>query len=252
MRIVWSWLAEWVDVSGLPPEAVAEALTAAGLPVEDMRMLAPEVSGVVVGLVRTCEPHPRADRLRVCTVDVGEPQPLTLVCGAQNVAAGQSVAVARVGAMLPQGEIREAEIRGVKSQGMICSATELGLDVRMLTDQPADGILVLRDVPVGADVVDVLALKDTVLEVELTPNRGDCLSVRGIAHEVAALFDRDLIVPSPVAPEVAQGALESLRVSAQTALCSAYCGQVVTHVAARPSPHWLQMRLYACGIRSLG
>jgi len=252
MRIVWSWLAECVDVSGLRPEAVAEALTAAGLPVEDLHQISPDVAGVVVGLVRTCEPHPRADRLRLCAVDVGEQEPLQLVCGAPNVAAGQLVAVARVGAMLPQGEIREAEIRGVVSQGMICSAAELGLDVRLLTEQRADGILVLRDAVVGADVSELLALRDTVLEVELTPNRGDCLSVRGIAHEVAALFDRDLILPAPTPPAVADTGADALQVVVQTPLCSVYCGQVVTHGAARPSPHWLQMRLYACGMRSLG
>ncbi|MHB1684691.1 MAG: phenylalanine--tRNA ligase subunit beta [Bacilli bacterium] len=254
MKITWNWLSEYVDLQGLTPEKVAADLTNAGIPVESLAPVATGVEKVVVGHVKSANPHPNADRLRVCTVAVGAAADLTIVCGAANVAAGQRVPVALIGARLPQGSIGKSTLRGVTSEGMICSASELGLDVRLLSKEQTTGIFVLPgDAPVGESIVEYLQLSDIVMELELTPNRSDCLSLRGVAFEVAALYSRAVSMRAPELRTLSQEEQEGqpLQVEIATDKCTAYAGQVVSGLSLRPSPLWMQMRLLAVGVRPI-
>ncbi len=251
MKITWNWLSQYVDLQGLTPEQVAEDLTNAGIPVEYLAPVATGIENVVVGHVKSANQHPNADRLRVCTVAVGAAEDLTIVCGAANVAAGQRVPVALAGARLPQGPIGKSTLRGVASEGMICSASELGLDVRLLPKDQTTGIFVLpADAPVGESIVEYLELSDMVMELELTPNRSDCLSLRGVAYEVAALYSRKVSMQAPQLRTPPQ-AERPLKVEIATDRCMAYAGQVVSGLSLRPAPLWMQMRLLAVGVRPI-
>jgi phenylalanyl-tRNA synthetase beta chain len=246
MRVPLRWLAEWI---ALPDEAALLArLTQGGLEVEEVVRVGPDLSGVRVGHVLTCEKHPQADRLSLCRVDLGEAEPAQIVCGAPNVAAGQKVAVVSPGARLPDGrKLQKAKIRGVTSHGMICSAAELGLA------EQADGILVL-DVaaPAGAPVDSVLAVGERVVDLALTPNRGDCASLLGVAREVRAHFGGDVEIPPTEAPEQGPSAAADLRVEiADPAGCLRYTARLVRGVRVGSSPAWLQQRLEAAGMRPI-
>jgi phenylalanyl-tRNA synthetase beta chain len=189
MKISESWLRSWVNPS-LDSEALAHQLTMAGLEVDSNDPIAPPFHGVVVGEVLTVVQHPDADRLRVTTVNVGTAnggEPLQIVCGAPNVAVGLKVPVAMIGAVLPKDfKIKPSKLRGVDSQGMLCGATEIGLD------DGVDGLMVLpADAPIGQDIREYLRLDDRILELGITPNRGDCLSVKGLARELAVLNSND-------------------------------------------------------------
>lgn len=255
MKITWNWLSEYVDLSGLTPEQVARGLTDAGIPVEWMEPFAKGVQGVVVGLVRSVRPHPDADRLRVCEVEVGDDHPLTIVCGAANVAAAQKVPVAVVGARLPGGAIGRSKLRGIVSEGMICSAGELGLPVRLMAKEQTEGIFVLpADAPIGHDIADYLSLSDCVMDLELTPNRSDCLSLRGVAYEVGAIFRRAVQMPDAVLADARpsdSGPSVALSARVDTEHCRAYAVQAVAGLATGPSPIWMQMRLLAVGVRPI-
>jgi phenylalanyl-tRNA synthetase beta chain len=247
MRFSEAWLREWVDPP-LDTQALADQLSLSGLEVDAVEAAAPHFSGVVVGHVQQVEPHANAEKLRVCQVDLGDGVPVGIVCGAANVAAGQRVAVAAVGARLPGDfKIKRAKLRGVESNGMICSASELGLA------ESSDGILVLPgDAPVGEDLRAWMALDDHCIELDLTPDRADCLSVAGVAREVAVLNRVDLHVPriEPVA------ALSEARVPVQLmapAACPRYLCRVVRNLDPRAAtPLWMQERLRRSGLRSLG
>jgi phenylalanyl-tRNA synthetase beta chain len=246
MRVALSWLAEWIDVP--PVDALCERLTTAGIEIESVERTGPDLSGVRVGHVVARERHPDADKLSLCRVDVGEGDPLEIVCGAANVAAGQRVAVALVGVELPGGlRIKKSKIRGVVSNGMICSARELGLG------ESHDGILVLNaSAPVGKPLPEVLRTGDTVLDFELTPNRGDWASMLGIAREVRALFGGELRFP-PLAPrESGEAAAKRVSVAIDDrAGCSRYAARVVRGVRVGPSPKWVVDKLEAAGVRSI-
>lgn len=247
MRISNQWLLEWVD-HGLLPEELGHRLTMAGLELDALEPAAPAFSGVVVGAVLDVAPHPDADKLRVCRVEHGSGMPVQVVCGAPNVAEGMRVPFAPIGAVLPGDfKIRKAKLRGVESFGMLCSASELGLA------ESSEGLMPLpNDLVAGTDLRDVLGLDDTVLEVDLTPNRADCLSMAGIAREVAAITQRPLCVPriDPVAP-VVDDRFPVLIEAADD--CPVYAGRVVRGVdPAAPTPLWMRERLRRAGIRSLG
>ncbi|MGH8188346.1 MAG: YtpR family tRNA-binding protein, partial [Steroidobacteraceae bacterium] len=186
MRVSLQWLREWVD-TGDDVRGLAHALTMAGLEIEAVEPAAPPLPGIVVGEVRAVAKHPDAEKLSVCRVWNGREE-LQVVCGAPNVRAGMKAPLALVGAKLPNGiEIKHAKLRGVESVGMLCSARELGLseDAAGLFDLPAE-------LPAGQDLVGALGLNDTIFGVNLTPNRGDCMSVAGVAREVAALRKQPL------------------------------------------------------------
>jgi phenylalanyl-tRNA synthetase beta chain len=244
MRFSQRWLQEWVDC-GWDLETLVHRLTMAGLEVEGTEFLGQGLDQVRVGLIESCDQHPDADRLSLCTVDAGEGDKRTIVCGATNMGPGDRVPVAIPGAVLPNGlKIKKSKLRGQVSEGMLCSATELGLA------EEAEGLMILpADAPVGAPIADYLELDDTVVEVDLTPNRGDCLSMAGIAREVAALSDRPLTGPAMAAVPGEIDAQRAVRLEAGED-CPRYLGRVVQGVdPARPTPLWLAERLRRSGIR---
>ncbi|MFQ5696939.1 MAG: phenylalanine--tRNA ligase subunit beta [Myxococcota bacterium] len=247
MRVSLGWLAEWVDLPS--PDRLAETLTLAGLEVEALERSGPDLSGIVVGRVVDCRAHPDADRLRVCEVDWGQAEPAHVVCGAPNVAAGQLIAFVPAGQRLPDGtRLKRARIRGQVSEGMICSDRELGLG------EDQSGIRVLdADATVGAPLAEAIECGDTVLDVAITPNRGDCASMLGIAREVQALFGGELRLPE-IAPEVEQGAPAAQAIGVRIsdrAGCPRYAARVVRGVRVGPSPEALRARLEAAGHRSI-
>ena len=246
MQFPESWLRTFADPD-LESQALADCLTMAGLEVEDAEPAAPPFSGVVVARIASVEPHPNADKLRVCRVDDGSGEPLQIVCGAPNAAEGLKVPLARLGAKLPGGfAIGMARMRGVESSGMLCSARELGLS------QEHDGLLVLDDaLPVGQDIRQALDLDETVFTLKLTPNRADCLSILGVAREVAALTGATLTVPEYVPVPVTLEERLPVRVK-DADLCGRFTGRVIRGVNARAqTPAWMKSRLERAGQRSL-
>ncbi|MGR8949632.1 MAG: phenylalanine--tRNA ligase subunit beta [Gammaproteobacteria bacterium] len=245
MKLSVNWLSQWTEHDGNIP-ALCDALTMAGLEVDGVETVGEGLTNVVVGQVESREQHPDADKLSVCQVFDGETTQ-TVVCGAPNVAAGQFVAYARPGAALPNGmKLKVAKLRGVESHGMLCSAAELGLG------DSADGIMVLpQDAPVGTSLIDYLKLNDEIIDVDLTPNRGDCLSVLGIAREVALL--RGQSKPEPSVPAVPPAIEDRFPVSLEApASCPKYAGRVIKGVnAAAPTPIWLSEALRRAGVRSI-
>ena len=245
MKITLNWLREYVDVDSTPEELV-HRLTMAGLEAESVEDLGARLSGIVVGRVLESDPHPKADRLSVCRVDIGRPEPARIVCGAANVAAGQMVPVVLPGCALPDGtRIERVELRGIRSEGMICSEAELGLG------EDDEGILVLPgDCRAGSPMAEAAGLDDVVMDFEVTPNRPDCLSVAGIAREVAALTGARLRLPVPDLCESGEPAAVSTGVEIEDADgCPRYVARVLRQVAVGPSPRWLQDRLRAVGQR---
>jgi phenylalanyl-tRNA synthetase beta chain len=246
VRVSLNWLKEFVDIQ-IPAHELADRLTLAGIAVDRVDEPGKDVSGVITGRVSAVLPHPNADRLVITRVDTGTEE-LQIVTGATNFNAGDVVPVAPVGATLAGGVvIRRAKLRGVESEGMLCAADELGMG------DDHEGIVILPpDTPVGIDARPVLGLDDQVLELDLTPNRGDCLSVRGVAREVAALLKLPLKTPEPVFPELAEGAADLIRVTIEDpTLCGRYVARLLVDVKVGPSPFWLQRRLLVAGMRPI-
>ncbi|MEL6159280.1 MAG: phenylalanine--tRNA ligase subunit beta [Cyanobacteria bacterium J06554_11] len=254
MRVSVNWLKELVEFD-LSPEALAEALTMAGFEVEDIEDRQSWAEGVVVGRVLAREPHPNAEKLSVCTVDIGETEPSTIVCGAANVSADMCVPVATVGSYLPKVDlkIKPRELRGVPSAGMICSLAELGLA------RDSEGIHVFDeasfergDIAVGQDVRPVLGLNDFVLDVTSTANRADALSMVGIAREISAITGNPLKMPVSDGFEGAQNTLNGVGITlTDPKACPIYIGSVLENIQIGPSPVWLQQRLIAAGTRAI-
>jgi phenylalanyl-tRNA synthetase beta chain len=253
MKVSHKWLCDFVELPSdrWTVERVSRVLTDLGLEVEDVVDASAVLGNIVVGKVLEKQPHPKADKLSVCTVDVGA-ETKTIVCGAANVAAGQTVPVALVGAVVPSAgfAIEERPLRGVTSQGMICSQAELNLG------EDASGIWVLDDaLAVGAPLAEALKIDDVIYDIAITPNRADCLSHVGIARELAAYAavydDAPVVVPQPRTLDVAlQSNDASVEVRVENAdLCSHYIAHVVTNVRAVESPAWLKDRLIALGLR---
>jgi phenylalanyl-tRNA synthetase beta chain len=246
MNVSVAWLRQYVDIPVDIP-TLAHDLTMHGIKVERCEVAGLSERLVVVGHVLEARPHPDADRLRVCRVDIGAAEPLEIVCGAPNVAAGQRVPVALVGARLPHDlKIRKSKIRGVTSNGMICSQVELGLG------SESGGIMVLdTDAPLGTPLADVLGPTDAALELEVTPNRPDQLSHIGVAREIAAIYRVPLRIPAPV---VAPGADDGAEVSVEIADpgdCFRFVARVIRGVRVGPSPAWLADALARTGINSV-
>lgn len=245
MQFSENWLRELVNPA-LDSDGLGHLLTMAGLEVEEQNPVAPPFDQVVVGRIVAAEKHPNADKLRVCQVEVGQAEPLQIVCGAPNAAVGLHVPCALVGARLPGFEIKAAKLRGVNSFGMLCSGRELGIS----GDQ--GGLLELAaDTVPGTDIRAVLGLDDVLFTIKLTPNRADCLSLTGVAREVAALTGAPLSLPA-AEPVQARGALSRAVVLDAPGACPRYCGRVITGVdAAAPTPAWMKDKLARCGVRSI-
>lgn len=246
MRVSIEWLKEYVEVTDSPAN-IADRLTFSGMEVEGIEPFGPDLDGFVVAEVRAVARHPNADRLTVCTVFDGSRE-LNVVCGAPNVRAGGRYALAAVGAKLPDGtRIRPSKIRGVASEGMLCAEDELGCssDHSGLMDLPADRVP-------GTPLEDLFGKPDTVLDLEITPNRPDCLGLLGVAREVAALYGLPLRRPVTglFAGDATGEAPASVQVEAPD-LCPRYVGRVVTDLVVAPSPDWMQRRLRAAGLRAI-
>jgi phenylalanyl-tRNA synthetase beta chain len=247
MKVLLSWLREFVPIT-LETPALCERLSLGGLAVDAVEELGAEIRGVVVGELLGTAPHPQADRLTLCEVRTGAAAAVRVVCGATNMRAGDRVAYAAPGTTLPGGtRIEAATIRGVASAGMLCSAAELGLG------EAGEGILILAaDAPLGARVGAVLGVEDTLLDLDVTPNRGDCLSILGVAREIGALTDARLLRTRIALRERGAAASEAVSVRIDDpAGCPRYAARLIRGVTIGPSPHWLQRRLLALGVRAI-
>ena len=246
MQISLKWLQEFIQVNR-PPAELAQALTMGGIEATGLREVGGEFDAVRVGEIQEIHHHPQAQKLSLCRVNLGNRE-ISVVCGAPNVATGQKVAVILPGGRLPDGRLIEAaKIRGEVSEGMICSGAELGLN------EDSEGILILpSEMSLGSPLAQALGLSDHLLEVEVTPNRGDCLSVLGIAREVSALTGRPLTDASPSVLEEGPPAEEMAGVSVECPLhCPRYAARIVEGVSIGPSPPWLQWRLKTAGMRPI-
>jgi phenylalanyl-tRNA synthetase beta chain len=245
VKFTHSWLSDFVQTTLTPTEIAAE-LTMLGFEVESQHSTTPPINGVVVAKVLACEAHPKSDHLKICKVDAGG-EPLTVICGAPNVAVNQLVAFAGPGTVLPNGlRIEKKTILGVESSGMICSEAELGLS------DDADGILVLdTKAKIGNPLSDFLK-PDTVFEINVTPNRPDCLGIIGVAREIAALTQKPLLIPKPKFLESTKRIDTSVKVLIKDVnACPRYAARLIENVRIGPSPKWLAERLRAVGIRPI-
>ena len=246
MKVSVNWLKTLVDID-LSIDELAHKLTMAGLEVEEINPI-PPYSQVVVAEIKTVSPHPNADKLRVTEVDAGTGSLLQIVCGAPNVAVGMRVPCALVGAKLPGLEIKAAKLRGVDSNGMLCSARELGL-----SDDHAGLLALPADAPIGLDIRDYLDLNDVILTLKLTPNRGDCLSMIGIARDLAAVIGASAKLNIPAIKPVSSNITEAraIKLSAGKS-CTAYLGRVIKNINAKATtPEWMKRRLERAGFRSI-
>lgn len=254
MLVSFNWLKDYVQLSDITAVELAERLTRSGVAVDIVHQLNKGVSNVVVGHVVTREQHPDADKLSLCQVDIGEEELVQIVCGAKNVAQDQKVAVAKVGAVLPGNfKIKKAKLRGQASNGMICSLQELGVETKFVPKEVSEGIFVMpRDAEVGKDALEYLNLHDEVLELDLTPNRADCLNMIGVAYEVGAILSREVLVPIPSITPCSEHASTHIDVRVEAIEDNPiYRALVIKDIKIGPSPLWLQNRLMAAGIRPI-
>ncbi|MDT0668310.1 phenylalanine--tRNA ligase subunit beta [Mammaliicoccus sciuri] len=253
MLVSKEWLSEYINIDA-NTEDLAEKITRSGIEVDSVTHYGDDIKKLVVGHVVSKEKHPEADKLNICIVDVGEEEPVQIVCGAPNVDKDQYVIVVRVGGRLPGGvKIKRAKLRGEVSEGMICSLQEIGIDPNVMPKKYADGIYVFSNEPTpGSDALEALLLNDDVLDFDLTPNRADCLSMLGAAHEVSALYGNDIQYPNTSLDESEEKASQSLSVTVQNQEgVPFYAARVVKNVTIAPSPSWMQSRLMKAGIRPI-
>ncbi|MGR0306474.1 phenylalanine--tRNA ligase subunit beta [Acinetobacter beijerinckii] len=244
MKISENWLRTWVNPA-IDSETLSDQLTMLGLEVDELAPVAKPFTGVVVGEVLTVEQHPDADRLRVTTVNIGSGNPLQIVCGAPNVSVGMKAPVAIIGAVLPGDfKIKKGKLRGIESQGMLCGASEIDLEDKI------DGLLELHaDAPVGMNIREYLKLDDNVIDISITPNRGDCFSIRGIAREIAVI--NQLKVNEPEIQEVPATISVEKIVTISTEGAPRYLGRIVKNVNVKaPTPEWMEQALARSGIRT--
>ncbi len=257
MNLSLNWAKDFVNLDGISPKEYCDRLTATGSKVEGYEILGEDIENVVVGKVISLERHPDSDHLWICQIDIGEEAPVQIVTGAQNVFTGAMVPVAKAPSKLPGGiSIKAGKLRGVPSNGMLCSIAELNLTTHDMPGAIEDGIFIMDgiDCKPGDDIHDVLGLSDTVVEFEITSNRPDCLSVLGLARETAVSFDREFKPTTPAVTFAKDGdKIENyLSVDVQNAeLCPRYTARVVKNVKIEPSPLWLRMRLRASGVRPI-
>ncbi|HFQ1554868.1 TPA: phenylalanine--tRNA ligase subunit beta [Staphylococcus aureus] len=253
MLISNEWLKEYVTIDDSVSN-LAERITRTGIEVDDLIDYTKDIKNLVVGFVKSKEKHPDADKLNVCQVDIGEDEPVQIVCGAPNVDAGQYVIVAKVGGRLPGGiKIKRAKLRGERSEGMICSLQEIGISSNYIPKSFESGIYVFSESQVpGTDALQALYLDDQVMEFDLTPNRADALSMIGTAYEVAALYNTKMTKPETTSNELELSANDELTVTIENEdKVPYYSARVVHDVTIEPSPIWMQARLIKAGIRSI-
>lgn len=260
MNLSMKWLADFTDVSDVDIKKYCDDMTDTGSKVEGYKKMADDFSGIVCGKILKIEKHPEADRLVICQVDAGGDAPMQVVTAATNVFEGAYVPVCTDGALLPDGtKIKKGKLRGAVSEGMFCSVAELGLTVHDMPGSIEDGILILQHCGIeaptlGADIKDVLDMRDTVVEFEITPNRPDCLSVIGLARESAVTFKKNLNIETPEVKKANDGDNISnyLKVDIENSvLCPRYTAMAVKNVRIAPSPLWLRMRLKSAGVRPI-
>ncbi|GEL76817.1 phenylalanine--tRNA ligase subunit beta [Tenuibacillus multivorans] len=254
MLVSRKWLEQYVNLDGIDTQDLAEDITKSGLEVEEVVGPQLDDENLVVGYVEKCEQHPNADKLSLCQVDVGEEELSQIACGAPNVAEGQYVVVAKPGTRLPGGlKIKKAKLRGEASEGMICSLQELGIEDKFVKDEFKDGIYVFQDdVTVGEPACPLLNLDDEIIEIELTANRSDCLSMIGVAYEVAAVYDKDIELPEPTVLMDQEPSSDYISVHIDNETANPYYGAwMVKDITIKPSPLWLQNRLISAGIRPI-
>lgn len=258
MKLSYEWIKDFVPLD-IAFDSMCETMTLTGSKVEEAWTDCDGISGVVIGEIETIEKHPNADRLVICTVNTGATSQLQIVTGATNVREGQWVPVATVGAVLADNfKIKKSKLRGVTSYGMLCSLEELGLDPHYFPDAPDDGIYIIdrsryEKIALGQDVCDALGLRDEIVDFEITPNRPDCLSVRGIAREAAASFELPFVerdVTYEVKEDRATSDDLSVKIEAND-LCPRFMGAVIRNVRIEPSPEWICRRLRSAGVRPL-
>lgn len=253
MLISNEWLKEYVTIDDSVSD-LAERITRTGIEVDDLIDYTKDIKNLVVGFVKSKEKHPDADKLNVCQVDIGEDEPVQIVCGAPNVDAGQYVIVAKVGGRLPGGiKIKRAKLRGERSEGMICSLQEIGISSNYIPKSFESGIYVFSESQVpGTDALQALYLDDQVMEFDLTPNRADALSMIGTAYEVAALYNTKMTKPETTSNELELSANDELTVTIENEdKVPYYSARVVHDVTIEPSPIWMQVRLIKAGIRPI-
>ncbi|MGO4937076.1 phenylalanine--tRNA ligase subunit beta [Fundicoccus sp. Sow4_H7] len=254
MQLSMEWLSDFLDLSAWSGKKLADAMSLTGIEVEGVENLADQLSNLVVGEVVEMSPMPDSDHLKITQVNIGADQPLQIVCGAPNVHEGAKVITAIDGATLPNGmQITKTELRGVESNGMLCSLQEIGFSDRVVAKKYADGIFILsEDAPVGADVIDYLKLDDPILELSITPNRADALSMRGSAYEVGAIVEQTpTFKPLTTENTINESDLfDAVSISIESPeLSQAYQLRLIENVTIKESPVWLQIRLMKAGIR---
>jgi len=258
MRLSVNWLNDFVNTDGITSEQFCDGMTDSGSKVEEFEELGSDIVNVVVGKITEIVKHPDSDHLLICQLDCGEGELRQIVTGAPNVFEGAIVPVAKAPSTLPNGvTIKAGKLRGVESNGMLCSIGELGLTEHDMPGSDNSGILILNgyilaDTALGSDIRDVLMLKDTSVEFEITSNRPDCLSVIGLAREAKVTFGREMNVPTPKVTEAGGSISDYLSVDVDAPdLCSRYAARVVKNVKIGPSPIWMRMRLRASGVRPI-
>ena len=253
MLVSLNWLKNYVDFGSLSPEELGEKITKSGIEVDGISYVAEKSEHVVVGHVTSCEQHPNADKLKLCQVEIGDEQ-LQIICGAPNVAEGQKVAVAKPGAVLPGGfKIKKVKLRGVESNGMICSLQELGINEAYIPTDIADGIFVFpKDTEIGQSVDSLLNLDDAILEFDLTPNRADALSMLGVAYEVAAVLDLPIKLPDESVEMIEEKSTDHMSIKVEDPhLAPYYAAFMIRNIEIKPAPLWMRNYLMAAGIRPI-
>ncbi len=253
MKVPMSWFGDYTDISGITPKEYNDAVTMTGSKVETIENMGKDIQNVVTGKILEIEKHPDSDHMVICKVDAGDGI-LQIVTGAPNVKVGQIVPVAKNDSYLPGGvHIKTGKLRGVESQGMLCSHEELGLSESDLSWTPEYGILVLpEDTGIGIDIKDIFGLNEDVVEFEITSNRPDCFSVIGLARETAATFKKPFSVPKPKFSENSENISDTVSVTVENPdKCLRYCARMVKNVKIGPSPAWMVHRLKAAGIRAI-
>ena len=263
MNTSLAWIKAYVPDLDVEPQAYCDAMTLSGSKVEGYEALDADLDKIVIGQIDKIERHPDADKLVVCQINIGTGEDIQIVTGAQNVKEGQKIPVVLDGGRVAGGhdgkqtpggiKIKKGKLRGVESNGMLCSIEELGSTKDMYLEAPEDGIYIFpEDAEIGADAIEALGLRDTVVEYEITSNRVDCFSVVGIAREAAATFDKKFYPPEIKATGNNEDVNDYIQVEIKdTDLCSRYCARVVKNIKLAPSPKWMQRRLAAHGIRPI-